>query len=65
MTSIGIVGAGVSALHLGLLLRQHDVPVTIYAEKSAADVASVGASRMRTQPETTSYFSSAAMAGRP
>ncbi|HUR73489.1 MAG TPA: styrene monooxygenase/indole monooxygenase family protein [Sporichthya sp.] len=39
MASIGIVGAGVSALHLGLLLRQHDVPVTIYAEKSAEDVA--------------------------
>jgi 2-polyprenyl-6-methoxyphenol hydroxylase-like FAD-dependent oxidoreductase len=39
MTSIGIVGAGVSALHLGLFLRQHDVPVTIYTEKSGADLA--------------------------
>jgi 2-polyprenyl-6-methoxyphenol hydroxylase-like FAD-dependent oxidoreductase len=39
VTHIGIVGAGVSALHLGLMLRQHDVPVTIYAESSAEDVA--------------------------
>ncbi len=39
MTSIGILGCGVSALHLGLLLRRHDVPVTIYAESSAEDVA--------------------------
>ncbi len=33
-TSIGIVGSGVSGLHLGLFLRAHDVPVTIYAEKT-------------------------------
>ncbi|MGQ0845961.1 MAG: styrene monooxygenase/indole monooxygenase family protein [Sporichthyaceae bacterium] len=39
MTSIGIVGNGVSALHLGLFLRRHDVPVTIYAEKTAEDLA--------------------------
>jgi len=32
-TSIGIVGSGVSGLHLGLYLRAHDVPVTIYADK--------------------------------
>ena len=28
MTSIAIVGSGVSGLHLGLFLQQHDVPVT-------------------------------------
>ncbi len=38
MTNIGIIGAGVSALHLGLRLRQHDIPVTIYAEKTAEDL---------------------------
>jgi 2-polyprenyl-6-methoxyphenol hydroxylase-like FAD-dependent oxidoreductase len=39
MTStIGIVGSGVSGLHLGLYLRQHDVPVTIYAERSPDEV---------------------------
>jgi 2-polyprenyl-6-methoxyphenol hydroxylase-like FAD-dependent oxidoreductase len=32
--SIGIVGSGVSGLHLGLFLRAHDVPVTMYAEKT-------------------------------
>ena len=32
-SSIGIVGSGVSGLHLGLFLRAHDVPVTIYADK--------------------------------
>ena len=37
--SIAIIGAGVSGLHLGLLLREHDVDVTIYAERSAAAVA--------------------------
>ena len=37
-SSIGIVGAGVSGLHLGLYLRQHDVPVTIYAERSPDEV---------------------------
>ncbi|HZL55248.1 MAG TPA: styrene monooxygenase/indole monooxygenase family protein [Solirubrobacteraceae bacterium] len=36
--SIAIIGAGVSGLHLGLLLREHDVDVTIYAERSAKDV---------------------------
>ena len=39
MTSIGIVGSGVSGLHLGLKLRQHDIPVTIYADKAAKEVA--------------------------
>jgi Styrene monooxygenase A putative substrate binding domain len=33
MSGIAIFGAGVSGLHLGLLLRAHDVPVTIYADK--------------------------------
>src|ERR1700753_3865659 len=40
MTSIAIVGAGVSGLHLGLFLQQHDVPVTIYTDKSAEQIAS-------------------------
>src|SRR5258708_16067669 len=39
MTSIGIVGAGVSALHLGLRLRQHDIPVTIHTDRSADELA--------------------------
>jgi 2-polyprenyl-6-methoxyphenol hydroxylase-like FAD-dependent oxidoreductase len=37
--SIGIVGSGVAGLHLGLFLRQHDVPVTIYADKTAEEIA--------------------------
>lgn len=40
MSGIGIVGGGVSALHLGLLLRAHDVPVTVYAEQSGEQIAS-------------------------
>jgi 2-polyprenyl-6-methoxyphenol hydroxylase-like FAD-dependent oxidoreductase len=32
-SSIGIVGSGVSGLHLGLFLRAHDVPVTMYTDK--------------------------------
>jgi 2-polyprenyl-6-methoxyphenol hydroxylase-like FAD-dependent oxidoreductase len=39
MTSIAIVGSGVSGLHLGLFLQQHDVPVTIYTDKSAQQIA--------------------------
>jgi 2-polyprenyl-6-methoxyphenol hydroxylase-like FAD-dependent oxidoreductase len=39
MSSIGIVGAGVSALHLGLRLRQHDIPVTIHTDRSADQLA--------------------------
>jgi 2-polyprenyl-6-methoxyphenol hydroxylase-like FAD-dependent oxidoreductase len=39
MTSIAIVGAGVSGLHLGLFLQQHDVPATIYTDKTAEQVA--------------------------
>ena len=34
MTSIGIIGAGVAGLHLGLFLRQHGIEATLYAEKS-------------------------------
>jgi len=37
--NIGIIGSGVSGLHLGLFLREHDIPVTMYAEKSAEQVA--------------------------
>jgi 2-polyprenyl-6-methoxyphenol hydroxylase-like FAD-dependent oxidoreductase len=37
MTNIGIVGAGIAGLHLGLFLRQHGIPATIYTEKSATD----------------------------
>lgn len=39
MGGIGIVGGGVSALHLGLLLRANDVPVTVYAEQSGEQIA--------------------------
>jgi len=39
MPNIGIVGAGIAGLHLGLMLRQHDVPVTIYTDKPAAQLA--------------------------
>ena len=35
MTSIGIIGAGVAGLHLGLLLRQRGIQATIYTEKNA------------------------------
>jgi 2-polyprenyl-6-methoxyphenol hydroxylase-like FAD-dependent oxidoreductase len=35
MEGIGIVGAGVAGLHLALYLQQHNVPVTLYAEKTA------------------------------
>jgi hypothetical protein len=34
MTNIGIVGAGVAGLHLGLYLRQQGIETTIYAEKT-------------------------------
>ncbi|HEY1774852.1 MAG TPA: styrene monooxygenase/indole monooxygenase family protein [Solirubrobacteraceae bacterium] len=37
--SIGVIGAGVSGLHLGLFLREHDVEVTIYAERDAEALA--------------------------
>jgi 2-polyprenyl-6-methoxyphenol hydroxylase-like FAD-dependent oxidoreductase len=34
MTGIGIVGSGVAGPHLGLLLQSHDVPVTIYTDRT-------------------------------
>jgi hypothetical protein len=34
MVNIGIVGAGVAGLHLGLLLQKHGITATIYAEKA-------------------------------
>jgi 2-polyprenyl-6-methoxyphenol hydroxylase-like FAD-dependent oxidoreductase len=37
--SIGIVGSGVAGLHLGLLLRRHDLPVTMYTDRGAEQVA--------------------------
>jgi 2-polyprenyl-6-methoxyphenol hydroxylase-like FAD-dependent oxidoreductase len=39
VAGIGIIGAGVSALHLGLYLRAHDVPVTIYSDKEPEQIA--------------------------
>ena len=39
MPDIGIVGAGIAGLHLGLLLRQHDVPVTLYTDRPPAQLA--------------------------
>ena len=33
-SGIGIVGAGVGGLHLGLLLRQYGIPATIYTDKT-------------------------------
>jgi 2-polyprenyl-6-methoxyphenol hydroxylase-like FAD-dependent oxidoreductase len=36
---IGIVGSGVAGLHLGLFLREHDVPATIYTDKTAEEIA--------------------------
>lgn len=38
MPDIGIVGAGTGGLHLGLLLRQHGLEPTLYAERSAEEV---------------------------
>jgi len=35
MTHIGIIGAGVAGLQLGLLLQQRGITTTIYAERSA------------------------------
>lgn len=34
MTSIGIIGAGVAGVQLGLFLRQYNIDTTIYAERS-------------------------------
>ncbi|MCC3332214.1 styrene monooxygenase/indole monooxygenase family protein [Nocardia abscessus] len=40
MPNIGIIGAGIGGLQLGLKLRQHDIPVTIYTDKTAHQLAS-------------------------
>lgn len=40
MTSIGIVGTGVAGLHLALMLQQHQVPVTLYTDRTPDHVAS-------------------------
>lgn len=37
-STIGIVGSGVSGLHLGLFLRAHDVPVTMYGDKEPDEI---------------------------
>jgi 2-polyprenyl-6-methoxyphenol hydroxylase-like FAD-dependent oxidoreductase len=37
---IGIIGSGVAGLHLGLFLQEHDVPVTIYTDKTGDQIAS-------------------------
>ncbi|MFC4466816.1 styrene monooxygenase/indole monooxygenase family protein [Streptomyces xiangluensis] len=36
---IGIVGAGVAGMHLGVLLRRGDIDVTVYADRSADELA--------------------------
>jgi hypothetical protein len=68
MTHIGIVGAGVAGLHLGLFLRQHSIQATIYTEKSAADqlgarlpglVARVGHTRDRESQLGVNYWDQA------
>jgi hypothetical protein len=38
MKRIGIVGGGISGLHLGLWLRQHGIDATIYSEKTSAQL---------------------------
>ncbi|CAL9658598.1 Styrene monooxygenase StyA [Streptomyces sp. enrichment culture] len=39
MPDIGIIGAGVAGLHLGLLLRRQGLPVTLYSDRTPAQVA--------------------------
>lgn len=36
MKRVGIVGGGIGALHLGLYLRTHGIPVTLYTDKTAS-----------------------------
>jgi 2-polyprenyl-6-methoxyphenol hydroxylase-like FAD-dependent oxidoreductase len=38
MKHIGIVGAGIAGLHLGLFLRQHNVDVTLYSERTPEQI---------------------------
>ena len=50
-SSIGIVGSGVSGLHLGLFLLANDVPVTMYAQTGAGrDPAGSAAEHRRPPP---------------
>jgi hypothetical protein len=35
MNGIGIIGAGIAGLQLALFLQQHDLPVTLYADRTA------------------------------
>ncbi len=39
-SGIAIVGSGVAGLHLALLLQQQGIPVTLYSDKTAAQLAS-------------------------
>jgi 2-polyprenyl-6-methoxyphenol hydroxylase-like FAD-dependent oxidoreductase len=39
-SGIAIVGSGVAGLHLALLLQQEGIPVTLYSDKTAAQLAS-------------------------
>ncbi|GAB3582747.1 hypothetical protein GCM10027445_56470 [Amycolatopsis endophytica] len=39
MTTVGIVGAGIAGLHLGLALRAADVDLTLYADRPPEDLA--------------------------
>jgi 2-polyprenyl-6-methoxyphenol hydroxylase-like FAD-dependent oxidoreductase len=47
---IGIIGAGVAGLHLGLYLRQHDIDVTIISDRTAQQISK---SRL---PNTAAHF---------
>jgi len=47
MPDIGIVGGGLGGTHLGLFLRQHGVPVTIYSEKTPAEYVSMRLTSVR------------------
>ena len=47
---IGIIGAGVAGLHLGLYLRQHDIDVTIISDRTAEQISK---SRL---PNTAAHF---------
>ncbi|GAA2352179.1 alanine-phosphoribitol ligase [Saccharopolyspora halophila] len=40
MDGIGIAGAGVAGLHLGLLLRRNDIPVTLYSDRTPEQLGS-------------------------
>jgi 2-polyprenyl-6-methoxyphenol hydroxylase-like FAD-dependent oxidoreductase len=47
---IGIIGAGVAGLHLGLYLRQHDVDATIISDRTADQIAKARV------PNTAAHF---------